>query len=114
MNRAPPKPAKVFTFPATLPTTVLSTDQLKEQYGIPKDDTPAALRDDIAAYTRWSQDDINLTRNMKYSHAVQSSTIDGQTKAIRGFIGYTSTYFNVPYDDLSLDSYKDPQVCVGG
>jgi hypothetical protein len=106
----PPLLPKVYTFPNTLQAAILTSEQQKEQYGIPKDDTPAALRGEIGAYTRWSQEDINLSRDFKYSHAVQSSTIDGQAKNIRGFMGYTMGYFNVPPGDVSLAYYKDPQV----
>jgi hypothetical protein len=103
-------PPKVYNFPTALPTTILTSQQKKENYGIPKDDTPFCLGKEISHFSAWSQDPINLTRGLKYAHAIQSSTLDGQLKHIRGFMGYVSTYFNVEPYNLSLTHYADPEV----
>jgi hypothetical protein len=104
----PPSP-KLYNFPTTLPTTILTSQQQKENYGIPKDDTPFGLRKEITNFSTWSQDPINLTRGLKYSHAIQASTLEGQVKHIRGFMGYMVSYFNVEPFDVSLSHYKDPE-----
>jgi len=109
----PPPPhtasASRVVFPTTLPTTLLSTEQLKERYGIPKDQVPHALKNQLASFKAWSSQDINLLRGPRYAHGVQSSTMDTHVRSILGYMGFVALYNNIPPEQLNMNAYMEPQ-----
>lgn len=97
-------------FPKTLGVTVLSSEQLQEKYGIPKDCVPKHLDKEIKAFVQWSSTPIMLDRDERYSHGVQSTTLEGQLKHIRGYMGFASKYNTIQQPCLTLTSYQDPEL----
>lgn len=45
----------------------------------------------------------------RYIKAVQQTTLDSVPKLIAGFLGYTSDYFNLDLDAISLQLYANPK-----
>lgn len=101
-----------YTFPKTLGLTVLSSEQLQEKYGIPRDGVPKHLDKEIKAFAQWSSLPIMLDRDDRYSHGVQSSTLEGHLKHIRGYMGFAAKYNTKqqPTETLSLTAYQDPEL----
>lgn len=100
-------------FPSCLPTTVLDDDQKTAPYGIPADDVPPRLKQDLENFQKWSSQDINLTRTVQYAHGVQSATVDGHIKAIRAYAGYLTLYGGVQLEEVGINHYQDPHLFAG-
>lgn len=104
------EPVKVYTFPTTIQQTILSGEQRAERYGIPRDAVPRLLSQQLKAFTLWSQQPINLSRSLRFSHGVQQATMEGQLNLVRGYCGYVCTYHRVPVQECSLQAYRDPEL----
>ena len=106
----PPPPPTYYTFPSTLPPTILTPTQVKERYGFEEASTPPKLKHELQNFAIWSKEDFNFSRGMRYSNSVQEDTLSHQLQCMRAYCGYVTKYFfqDVP-SSATLSFYKDPQ-----
>lgn len=95
------------TFPATLPTILLTHLEKSERYGLHECDLPFRVKTELATFKAWCTASVNMLRTGIYAAAVQSTTMETQLCAIRGFLGYVVHKLNMPLSSLGLHVYSD-------
>lgn len=96
-------------FPSTLPVVDLTSEQLHEKYGIPRNAVPVALRRELGQFEDWQSAPVNLERSARYMRAVQTTTSEKHETTLLGYLGFCIRYFTVDPQRVSLTEYAHPK-----
>lgn len=93
-----------------IPEVHLSIEQMKERYGIPKDQLEPGLADEVQAFKEWSRNPYQLDRSGPYAKPIQTETWESSFNVIRGYLGYVQLYHGE--EKGFVDAYSDANIFV--
>lgn len=101
-----------YAMPSKPTKYTLSEEEQTAPYGLKTKVPTPTLDVGVAKFLRHCTDSINLDRGTNYIEPIQSTTVPGIQQVIKGFMGFCHEYEGVPYAELRLSLFSNPDYIV--